>query len=152
MAIFRVEKIRDFTTMSNHHFKNRHLTLKAKGLLSLMLSLPDNWDYTERGLTYLCRDGRDSISSAIQELEHEGYLTRKRLRSANGRRRIRIGTGLFKGYPMLVCSSYPDVGELKRFILGLRFNGLEGYILCKDCDLDELKAIASDYPISVVAM
>ena len=70
---------------------------------------------------------------------------------ANGRRRIRIGTGLFKGYPTLVCSSYPDVGELKRFILGLRFNGLEGYILCKDCDLDELKEITKDEPIRVFA-
>ena len=85
MAVFRVEKTKDFTILSNHHFKNRNLSLKAMGLLSLMLSLPDNWDYTERGLSYLCRDGRDSISSAIQELEHEGYLTRKRLRSANGR-------------------------------------------------------------------
>ena len=85
MAVFRVEKTKDITIMSNHHFKNKKLSLKAKGLLSLMLSLPDNWDYTERGLTTLCRDGKDSISSALQELEHEGYLTRKRLRSANGR-------------------------------------------------------------------
>ena len=74
MAVFRVEKTKDFTVMSNHHLRNVSLSLKAKGLLSLMLSLPDNWDYTTKGLTHICKDGVDSISSAIKELEKQGYL------------------------------------------------------------------------------
>ena len=85
MAVFRVEKTKDFTVMSNHHLRNVSLSLKAKGLLSLMLSLPDNWDYTTKGLAHICKDGVDSISSAIKELEKHGYLTRHRLRDAHGR-------------------------------------------------------------------
>ena len=85
MAVFRVEKTKDFTVMSNHHLRNVSLSLKAKGLLSLMLSLPDNWDYTTKGLAHICKDGVDSISSAIKELEKQGYLTRHRLRDAHGR-------------------------------------------------------------------
>ena len=85
MAVFRVEKTKDFTVMSNHHLRNVSLSLKAKGLLSLMLSLLDNWDYTTKGLAHICKDGVDSISSAIKELEKQGYLTRQRLRDAHGR-------------------------------------------------------------------
>ena len=61
MAVFRVEKTKDFTVMSNHHLRNESLSLKAKGLLSLMLSLPDNWDYTTKGLAHIWKDGVDSI-------------------------------------------------------------------------------------------
>ena len=71
--IFRVEKTKNFTVMSNHHFKNKNLTLKAKGLLSLMLSLPEDWNYNMQGLATLSRDGIDSVRSAIKELEHHGY-------------------------------------------------------------------------------
>ena len=85
MAVFRVEKTKDFTVMSNHHLRNKELSLKAKGLLSFMLSLPDNWDYTQKGLTYFFRDGEDAISTALKELEKEGYLTRQRIRLSNGR-------------------------------------------------------------------
>ena len=84
MSVFRIEKIKDFTIMSNHHFKNKNLSLKAKGLLSLMLSLPEDWDYTIRGLASICKDGVDSISSAIKELEAEGYLIRERVRHEDG--------------------------------------------------------------------
>lgn len=84
MAVFRVEKTRDYTVMSNHHLRNVGLSLKAKGLMSLMLSLPEDWDYTLKGLSQICRDGVDSISSALKELEQQGYLTRKRLRLSNG--------------------------------------------------------------------
>ena len=66
--IFRVERTKNFTVMSNHHFKNKNLTLKAKGLLSLMLSLPDDWNYNMQGLATLSRDGIDSVRSAIKEL------------------------------------------------------------------------------------
>ena len=85
MAIFRVEKTKDFTIMSNHHLRNVNLSLKAKGLMSLMLSLPDDWDYTLKGLSYICKDGVDSISGALKELEEQGYLTRQRIRLSNGR-------------------------------------------------------------------
>ena len=73
MAVFRVEKTKDFTVMSNHHLRNGKLSLKAKGLLSLMLSLPEDWDYTTKGLACICKDGMDSIGSALKELEQHGY-------------------------------------------------------------------------------
>lgn len=85
MAVFRVEKTKDFTVMSNHHLRNTELSLKAKGLLSLMLSLPEDWDYTTKGLAHICKDGVDSIASALKELERHGYLTRQRIRYENGR-------------------------------------------------------------------
>ena len=61
MAVFRIEKTRDYTVMSNHHLRDKSLSLKAKGLLSLMLSLPEEWDYTTKGLARICKDGVDSI-------------------------------------------------------------------------------------------
>ncbi len=70
--------------MCNHHLRNTDLSLKAKGLLSLMLSLPEDWDYTTKGLAHICRDGVDSITTALKELERYGYLTRQRLRNENG--------------------------------------------------------------------
>ena len=84
MAVFRVEKTKDFTIMCNHHLRNTELSLKAKGLLSLMLSLPEDWDYTTKGLAHICKDGVDSITTALKELERHGYLTRQRLRYGNG--------------------------------------------------------------------
>ena len=84
MAVFRIEKTRDYTVMSNHHLRDMSLSLKAKGLLSLMLSLPKNWDYTMKGLARICKDGIDSISGGIRELEEHGYLIRARVRGANG--------------------------------------------------------------------
>ena len=74
MAVFRIEKTRDYTVMSNHHLKDRTLTLKSKGLLSMMLSLPDEWNYTTRGLAAICREGVDSIGAALKELETHGYM------------------------------------------------------------------------------
>ena len=84
MTVFRVEKTKDFTVMSNHHLRNRILSLKAKGLLSLMLSLPEDWDYTTKGLAQIYKEGVDSISTALKELEKHGYLTRHRIRYKNG--------------------------------------------------------------------
>ena len=84
MAVCRIEKTRDYTVMSNYHLRDMSLSLKAKGLLSLMLSLPENWDYTMKGLARICKDGIDSISGGIRELEAHGYLVRARVRSANG--------------------------------------------------------------------
>lgn len=84
MAVFRMEKTRNYTVMSNHHLRDMSLSLKAKGLLSLMLSLPESWDYTMKGLARICKDGIDSISGGIRELEKHGYLIRERVRGANG--------------------------------------------------------------------
>ena len=84
MAVFRVAKTKDYTVMSNHHLRNTSLSMKAKGLLSLMLSLPDNWDYTLFGLSTISSDGLCSIRAAVGELEAAGYLIRRRLRNGKG--------------------------------------------------------------------
>ena len=84
MAVFHIEKTRDYTVMSNHHLRNTELSLKAKGLLSLMLSLPENWDYTTKGLARICKDGVDSICAGVRELEEQGYVVRERVRNPNG--------------------------------------------------------------------
>lgn len=85
MAVFRIERTRDYTVMSNHHLRNGKLSLKAKGLLSMMLSLPEDWNYTTRGLAAICKEGVDAIGSALKELETAGYIVRRQLRGANGR-------------------------------------------------------------------
>ena len=85
MAVFRIDKTRDYTVMANHHLRNKALSLKAKGLLSLMLSLPDDWDYTTKGLAMICKDGVDSICSTVRELESAGYIQRRRIRDDHGR-------------------------------------------------------------------
>ncbi len=84
MAVFRVEKTRNYTVMANHHLRNTELSLKAKGLLSLMLSLPEEWDYTTKGLSRICKDGVDSICAGVRELEDHGYVVRERIRNPNG--------------------------------------------------------------------
>lgn len=85
MPVFRIERTRDYTVMSNHHLKNSQLSLKAKGLLSMMLSFPDEWNYSERGLAAVCKEGVDAIHSAIRELERAGYIERHQLRGKGGR-------------------------------------------------------------------
>ena len=84
MPFFRVNKTKDYTIMANHHLKNRDLSLKAKGLLSVMLSLPEDWHFTVHGLASICKEGRDSISGAVRELEEAGYIVRHRLRDKEG--------------------------------------------------------------------
>ncbi len=85
MAVYRVQRTRDYTVMSNYHLKDKNLTLKSKGLLSMILSLPDEWNYTTRGLAAICKEGVDAIGSALKELETAGYIVRHQLRGANGR-------------------------------------------------------------------
>ena len=85
MAVFRIERTRDYTVMSNHHLKDSALSLKAKGLLSMMLSLPDEWNYTTRGLAKICKEGVDAIGGALKELEKAGYIVRRQLRGPGGR-------------------------------------------------------------------
>lgn len=84
MAVFRIEKNKNYTVMSNHHLRNATLSLKAKGLLSQILSLPENWDYTLAGLSRINRESVDAIRTAVQELERAGYVTRSRERKENG--------------------------------------------------------------------
>ena len=84
MAVFRVEKNRGYTVMSNHHLRNKDLSLKAKGLLSQMLSLPENWDYTLKGLFPINRESIDAIRTAVWELEKAGYITRQQNRDGKG--------------------------------------------------------------------
>ena len=85
MAVFRVERNTGYTVMSNHHLRNKDLTLKAKGLLSQMLSLPEDWDYTLAGLSYINRESVDAIRTAIWELEKAGYIKRYQGRDERGK-------------------------------------------------------------------
>ena len=87
MAVFRVERNKGYTVMSNHHLRNKELSLKAKGLLSQMLSLPEDWDYTLAGLSFINREKIDAIREAIKELERAGYIVRSRERDEKGRLR-----------------------------------------------------------------
>lgn len=84
MSVIRIHKNSNFTVMSNYHFKEKKMSLKAKGLLSLMLSLPDDWNYSISGLVTLSKDGKDSVMSALGELEVFGYLERTRLVNSKG--------------------------------------------------------------------
>ena len=84
MSVFRVEKNKGYTVMSNHHLRNHALSLKAKGLLSQMLSLPDDWDYTLKGLAQINRESIDAIREAVRELERAGYIKRSRERDERG--------------------------------------------------------------------
>ncbi len=85
MAVYRVERTRDYTVMSNYHLKDTSLSLKAKGLLSMFLSFPDDWNYSTRGLAAICKEGVDAIGNTIKELEKAGYIVRRKLRGSNGR-------------------------------------------------------------------
>jgi len=84
MAVFRTDKTTDYTTMSNHHLKDKRLSMKAKGLLSMMLSFSDDWQYSLQGLVAVSKEGLTAIRAIIQELEDNGYLVRRRLRNAHG--------------------------------------------------------------------
>lgn len=84
MAVFRVEKTKDYTVMSNYHLRDKNLSLKAKGLLSWMLANDENWDYSVAGIVKVMKENRDAINSALCELEDYGYLTRQQVRGNNG--------------------------------------------------------------------
>lgn len=84
MAVMRVEKSTNYTVMSNRHLDDTRLSLKAIGLLSKILRLPDDWDYTLEGLAHICKEGKDAIRSAIVELEQAGYIERRQTHAADG--------------------------------------------------------------------
>lgn len=85
MSVFRIEKNKNYTVMSNHHLRNKELSLKAKGLLSQMLSLPENWDYTLAGLSHINKESIDAIRTAVWELEKAGYIKRQQGRDEKGK-------------------------------------------------------------------
>lgn len=85
MAVFRVEKDTNYTTMCNYHLRDKNLSLKAKGLLSLFLSLPDEWHYSVKGIVAISKEGKDGINSTLQELERYGYLIRHQTRQSGGK-------------------------------------------------------------------
>ena len=85
MAVFRIERTQNYTVMSNYHLRDKALSLKSKGLLSMMLSLPEDWNYTTRGLAKICKEGVDAIGGALRELETAGYIVRHQLRDRQGR-------------------------------------------------------------------
>ena len=85
MAVIRTEKNGNYTTMSNFHLKDRNLSLKAKGLLSLVLSLPDEWHLSVEGTAKICLEGRDAVQAGFSELERNGYLIRRQLRTPDGK-------------------------------------------------------------------
>ena len=87
MDRFDIEQVKGYTIMPNYHQRDRTLTVKAKGILSQMFSLPEGWDYTLKGLAYLNADGIDSMRSGIRELERAGYIERRRTRDEHGRLR-----------------------------------------------------------------
>ena len=107
MPVFHVKKTTDYTVMSNHHLRDKSMSLKAKGLLSQILSLPEEWDYTLQGLAYINREQIDAIRQAVHELERAGYIVRTRERDNRGRLRgaeyaVRgraVGHQLFHGLP-----------------------------------------------------
>ena len=87
MAVFRVERTNNYTVMSNYHLRDKTISFKAKGLLSMMLSLPEKWDYTLQGLAHINREQLDAIRQAVHELEQAGYIVRVRERDSRGRLR-----------------------------------------------------------------
>jgi hypothetical protein len=105
MTVFRVHKNENYTVLSNYHFKERGMSLKAKGLLSLMLSLPENWDYSAAGLVTLSKDGKDSVSAALKELEKFGYLRRTQAYDEGGK---------FRGYNYEIFEKPTEVSLSER--------------------------------------
>ena len=143
MAVFRIERTRDYTVMSNHHLRNHELSLKAKGLLSMMLSLPDDWNYTTRGLAKICKEGVDAIGGALRELEGAGYIVRHQLRDQHGRicdteyviyehgthfvfpesmlkTMLPVGSGLFVKLAFRAARKYPEECRRARFDIDRR--------------------------------
>jgi len=127
--IFRVYKQGNFTVMSNHHLQNSNLSLKAMGLLSKLLSLPDDWHISIRGMAKICKDGYDSIRTAFKELITEGYVIRKQMRDPLGK---------LSGIEYIVRES-PDVEIPDEFI-----NDKNPSACDTDCEYDSLKDSLED--------
>ena len=103
MTAFHVEKNTDYTIMANHHLRDKSLSLKAKGLLSQMLSLPEEWDYTLQGLAYINREQIDAIRQAVHELEEAGYIVRTRERDS----RVQLRGKILSSKDLSITHSFP---------------------------------------------
>ena len=101
MSVFRIEKNKNYTVMSNYHLRDKNLSLKAKGLLSQMLSLPEDWDYTLRGLAAINKESVDAIRTAVLELEQAGYVSRRQTRDS----RVRMSASEYTIYETPHASS-----------------------------------------------
>ena len=112
MAVFRIERTRDYTVMSNHHLRNANLSLKAKGLLSMMLSLPEDWNYTTRGLAKICKEGVDAIGAALRELEGAGYIVRHQRRDKSGGSQIPSMSSM--NSPSRICLSRIRLHQIRK--------------------------------------
>lgn len=110
MAVFRVERTRDYTVMSNYHLRDKHLSLKAKGLLSQMLSLPEDWDYTLTGLACINKESKDAIRSAVNELEDAGYIKRHQKKAESAKEDAVTDGSRSKTAPSLLCHAYERCG------------------------------------------
>lgn len=111
MSVIRVKKNKNYTTMSNYHLKDKNLSLKAKGLLSMILSLPDSWHYSVRGLSSICKEGKDSIARILRELEECGYVYRQQARAAG--RFMQIEYIVFEDpkFNTYICSAEADASS-----------------------------------------
>lgn len=126
MSVFRVEKNKNYTVMANYHLRDKSLSFRARGLLSTILSLPDDWDYSVNGLVTLAKDGYDSVKSALKELERNGYLVRTRARKGHGRLGSMIYTiyeepqlaevSPIEGYPTQVKPTEVNHGQISKDI------------------------------------
>ena len=110
MAVFRIERTKNYTVMSNYHLRDKALSLKSKGLLSMMLSLPEDWNYTTRGLAKICKEGVDAIGGALRELEAAGYIVRHQLRDRQGRISDTEYVIYEQPQPKAPDTSQPDMG------------------------------------------
>ncbi len=142
MAVFRIERTRDYTVMSNHHLRNANLSLKAKGLLSMMLSLPEDWNYTTRGLAKICKEGVDAIGAALRELEAAGYIVRHKLRDRQGRISIPFREPAAAQLPERKGRDAMSVSEMESY-RDLILENIEYDHLCREFttyreDLDEI--------------
>ena len=132
MAVFRVQKTQNYTIMSNHHLRNKALSLKAKGLLSLMLSLPEDWDYTTRGLASICKEGVDSVCATVRELEAAGYIIRRRIRAVTDLTED-VLSGMLGGY----VESYDNLDQEGRAWISADAIACENAVVCGDAVLTD---------------
>lgn len=115
MSVFRVHKTKDFTVLSNYHLKDKGLSLQAKGLLSVMLSLPDDWKYSISGLAAISKEGKKAIKSTLDELKEHGYLVVTKHAPKAGDRYISYEYDVFErpvSTKPQVGQAYPSVGLL----------------------------------------
>lgn len=144
MAVIRVSKTRDYTVMSNYHLRDMNLSLKAKGLLSVILSLPDNWEYTTAGLVSICKEEETAVKSALKELKTYGYLyiTKTAPNNTNGGR-FEYTYNIFEK-PQKQEAEILTVEKQEVEILPLEILPVENHPLYKDTNKSNTKELNTD--------